>query len=182
MEIEIIKGTYRHHIANLLEKPENNRGVELGVANGIFSVRMMESKLFSFYVGVDAYAGDRGHNIKQYEQTFEKLNWRDNYLLLRLTFNKAIRLFADASLDFLYIDGYAHERVPKHLDILSAWYPKVKSGGVFAGDDYDTEKWENNAYAIRKFLEEKDYDTLYLTDITEGNTFCGCRSWGVVKK
>lgn len=42
--------------------------------------------------------------------------------------------FADASIDFLYIDAnHSYERV---LRDLIAWYPKVKPGGLIAGDDW----------------------------------------------
>ena len=42
--------------------------------------------------------------------------------------------FADASVDFLYIDAsHCYEGV---LRDLVAWYPKVKPGGLIAGDDW----------------------------------------------
>ncbi len=42
--------------------------------------------------------------------------------------------FADASLDFVYIDGnHAYLAV---VEDLRAWYPKLKPGGLFAGHDY----------------------------------------------
>lgn len=47
---------------------------------------------------------------------------------------EAAAMFADRSLDFVFIDG-SHE----YQDILAdlqAWHPKVKEGGVIAGHDY----------------------------------------------
>lgn len=46
----------------------------------------------------------------------------------------AAAMFADASIDFVYIDG-AHEYDDLKADII-AWGPKVKNGGIIAGDDY----------------------------------------------
>ena len=46
----------------------------------------------------------------------------------------AAAMFADESVDFVYIDG-AHEYEPLKADI-AAWFPKVKTGGIIAGDDY----------------------------------------------
>lgn len=48
---------------------------------------------------------------------------------------QAAREFGAASLDFVFIDGdHAYEEVLKDID---AWLPKVKPGGLLAGDDYD---------------------------------------------
>jgi hypothetical protein len=46
-------------------------------------------------------------------------------------------LFANRSLDFVYIDAnHSFEEVTKDLE---AWYPKVKLGGILGGHDY----WNN---------------------------------------
>lgn len=42
--------------------------------------------------------------------------------------------YADDSLDFVFVDA-AHDYISVQKDI-AAWYPKVKSGGTIAGDDY----------------------------------------------
>lgn len=54
---------------------------------------------------------------------------------MQATFEVALRVFADASLDLIYIDGYAHtgQEGGKTLD---DWWPKLKRGGIFAGHDY----------------------------------------------
>jgi Methyltransferase domain len=46
----------------------------------------------------------------------------------------AAALFANESLDFVFIDA-SHDYASVHADIL-AWLPKVRTGGVLAGDDY----------------------------------------------
>jgi predicted O-methyltransferase YrrM len=45
----------------------------------------------------------------------------------------AAKLYADQSLEFVYIDG-SHQYEFFKTDLLS-WYPKVKKGGVIAGHD-----------------------------------------------
>jgi SAM-dependent methyltransferase len=55
--------------------------------------------------------------------------------ILRLDSVAASKAFADASLDFCFIDG-EHWYDPVRRDILT-WLPKVKPGGVIAGHDYD---------------------------------------------
>ncbi len=47
---------------------------------------------------------------------------------------EAAERYADESCDFVFIDA-AHDYTSVIKD-LQAWYPKVKTGGVFAGHDY----------------------------------------------
>lgn len=54
--------------------------------------------------------------------------------MLPLPSLEAAAMFADNSIDFVYIDG-AHEYDDLKADII-AWGPKVKTGGIIAGDDY----------------------------------------------
>lgn len=53
---------------------------------------------------------------------------------LRIDSVQAARIFDDGSLDFVFVDA-AHDEVSVAADI-SAWWPKVKLGGLLAGHDY----------------------------------------------
>ena len=54
---------------------------------------------------------------------------------IKKTSIEAAEDFEDNSLDFVYIDaGHTYEEVKQDL---LAWLPKVRSGGLFAGHDYD---------------------------------------------
>jgi predicted O-methyltransferase YrrM len=47
---------------------------------------------------------------------------------------EASKLYADESLDFVFIDAdHSYEAVKRDI---AAWLPKVKSGGIIAGHDY----------------------------------------------
>ena len=48
---------------------------------------------------------------------------------------RAASRYADNSLDFVFIDA-SHDMESVSKD-LAAWWPKVRSGGLFAGHDYD---------------------------------------------
>jgi predicted O-methyltransferase YrrM len=64
---------------------------------------------------------------------------------IRLPSTDAARLFKDESLDFVFLDAdHAYGAV---LSDIKAWLPKIKKGGIIAGDDYD---WES----VKKAVDE----------------------------
>jgi hypothetical protein len=56
------------------------------------------------------------------------------YTAIRQSSVAAAELYADATLDFVFIDA-AHDYESIKTDI-NAWLPKVKAGGILAGHDY----------------------------------------------
>ena len=57
--------------------------------------------------------------------------------------------FADGSVDFVYVDAsHEYKDVTKDLD---AWWPKLKSGAVLAGDDWQFEGVER---AVLEFAQK----------------------------
>jgi len=61
----------------------------------------------------------------------------------------AARLYDDNSLEFVYIDA-SHDYESVKEDI-SAWYNKVKVGGIIGGDDYG---WEGVVKAVKELVPE----------------------------
>lgn len=57
--------------------------------------------------------------------------------MLRARSLQAVTMFADGSFDWLYIDALHTEQAL--LDDMRAWWPKLRSGGLFTGDDYGDE-------------------------------------------
>lgn len=150
--IDTSKFTSRDEIATLI-KP-NGIGVELGVAEGKFSEKLLSKSKLSLLYSIDRYAGDRGHDDAQYYQASERLSkFGNRSKILRMSFDEAAKLFSDEYFDFIYIDGYAHT-AQEEGKTLSDWYPKLKKGGIFSGDDY-SKKWTKNKEQIDKFILEK---------------------------
>lgn len=153
-------------------------GVELGVAAGGFSKRMVDSGVFRHFFGVDRYW--ESHTVDEYKTALTKVGLYQNYSLLRMTFDEALDLFEDESLDFIYVDGYAYTGQLGGQTIVD-WYKKVKVGGVIAGDDYDPEKWPLVVAAVDDFTEQLGSD-LYITGTESEGAYSDFPSWGIVKK
>lgn len=69
---------------------------------------------------------------------------------IRLPSIEAALTFEDNSVDFVFIDA-SHEYEDVKAD-LNAWYPKIKSSGVFAGHDY---RWPPVMQAVDEFCASK---------------------------
>jgi len=116
--------------------------VEVGTYLGDFAVDVMEfchpSKLYC----VDPYRSyddfKDADNFRALDDVFAAAQARTAHYGKRVEFLRefsemAAPRFADASLDFVYIDGnHSYPYVLKDLEI---WYPKLKAGGLLCGDD-----------------------------------------------
>eukprot|EP00927_Polykrikos_kofoidii_P023627 TRINITY_DN21701_c0_g1_i1.p1 TRINITY_DN21701_c0_g1~~TRINITY_DN21701_c0_g1_i1.p1 ORF type:complete len:318 (-),score=40.37 TRINITY_DN21701_c0_g1_i1:31-984(-) len=135
--------------------------VELGVQEGIFAARMLDrlrelSRSPRLYWLVDLWqksfldddptvykrqrhASMQAKLVRQTTLSVEQ-HWK-KVRLLQLATVQAARLFNDGSVDFVYVD--AQHDYCGVLDDLQAWWPKLRVGGVMAGDDYGTHgsKW-----------------------------------------
>lgn len=134
-----------------LVKP-NGIGIELGVAEGVLSERLLSSNKLSHLYGVDLY-NTPDHDVNQYKRALNRTErFRNNYSLLRMSFSEALDLFPDNYFDFIYIDGYAHTGQDDGQTLYD-WYPKLKRGGVFSGDDYHPH-FPKTVESINKFSKE----------------------------
>jgi predicted O-methyltransferase YrrM len=148
-------------------------GIELGVADGYFSAQILSQSNIKMLYSIDMWAGDRGHDIKQYKTAIKKLlKFANRNYIIKLKFEEALDLFDDNYFDFIYIDGYAHTGQDSGKTLYD-WWPKLKSGGIFSGHDYDS-KFPimiktvdsfivslNNNYSL-KIIEEKPYNSWYI--------------------
>lgn len=72
---------------------------------------------------------------EQYQYAKNKFSSLPNVEFWRISSEEAAPRVADGSLDFVYIDGnHFYPAVKQDIDL---WWPKVKSGGVIGGHDYN---------------------------------------------
>ena len=106
---------------------------------------------------------------------FKKTNFpNNNYNLLKMRFDQAVDLFDDNSLDFIYFDGFAHNGQLGGKTIID-WYPKVKIGGIVAGDDYH-DQWPLVKSAVNDISSQLKVD-LNITKILKKNEYSEFPSW-----
>lgn len=168
---ELAKGLHRHEIIRFLTGTQNI-GIELGVADGLMSERLIISGKFKALFGVDAYADI--HDAEEYKCALKTIGIERNYKLLRCRFDQALDLFPDHYFDFIYIDGFAHTGEDGG-ETLVDWYNKLKVGGVMSGDDYHTD-WPLVIWAVNHFSNILDV-RLTITDGVLSDKYSQYPSW-----
>lgn len=120
-------------------------GLELGVLRGEFSAKILDEWKGKKLYLVDAWRHIEGNtdinngdnNVQLNNMAFTMMNtyrFGERATMVREKSLEAASLFPDEFFDFIYIDA-AHDYKNVKQD-LEAWYPKVKRGGLFCGDDY----------------------------------------------
>lgn len=138
-------------------------GVEVGTCRGLFA-----ANLLAFWPGVlhcvDAWSavpeyGEQYDHESNYQETCDRLKeYEGRYLIFRQTSLDAAQQVQDGALDFVYLDAnHAYEAV---RDDLNAWYPKVRKGGILAGDDYGIapEQWVDFGHGRVRFGVKRAVD------------------------
>ena len=168
----------RDDVVSLLKR--GGIGLELGVAEGSFSARILKRDVLSYLYSIDMWAGDRGHDIEQYRIAIRQLEpYKEKNTLLRMRFDEALYLFPDNYFDFIYVDGYAHTG-EEQGQTLRDWFPKLKVGGIFAGDDYSA-AWPLVIIEVDKFVAENDLQLHVVQYQDEVDAFSQYPTWLVRK-
>jgi predicted O-methyltransferase YrrM len=131
----------------------NGVGVEIGVLRGKFSNHILETSSLSLLVSIDAW-----RNINHQTQAFELLRQHGKRSVCIKGISHIVSpLFADDSLDFIYIDAnHDYDSIKRDLN---CWWPKLRSGGLFSGHDYFVHTSKNNMVfgvieAVNEFAKE----------------------------
>jgi len=143
--MELTEITTRKDITKVLaSRGLTGVGLEVGVLRGEFSRSILQNwpgKLYmvdawrQFEENVDINNGNHMEQLYNFSETFKAVyEFKGRAAIIREASEDAAKLFADESLDFVYIDA-AHDYVNTKKD-LETWFPKVKKRGLFCGDDY----------------------------------------------
>lgn len=122
-------------------------GVEVGTLCGAFAEALLQAWQGQRLHCVDPWTEQldtTNHDINNAPQAVHDRNHAETQRRLarfgerakihRLSSADAVRLFADASLDFVYLDA-RHDRAGIEED-LTLWAPKIRPGGILCGHDY----------------------------------------------
>lgn len=127
--------------------PRRGRGVEVGSLSG-HSVCYLANKIRERDKGAELFAVDLGVGVEHdpYKtkhpfvdtpgllQNIRDTGNADMVSVIAAESTRAAAMFADRSLDFVFIDD-AHD-FTSVLCGLNSWLPKIKAGGLIAGHDY----------------------------------------------
>jgi hypothetical protein len=143
----------REELACLFSKLGLTSGVEVGVFMGDFAAAVLARWKGRLWL-VDPWVNIPGRNDSsnlsddEFERVFKQVEQRfaGQAEIVRMTSPSAASKFADNELGWVYIDG-DHRQAAVEAD-LAAWWPKVVSGGVFAGHDYATAVGLESNYGV----------------------------------
>jgi SAM-dependent methyltransferase len=149
-----IPNTDRSTLAGLFNALGYRRGVEIGVERGRYSEVLCRENPGVELFCVDAWKAYRGYrdhvDDKKLQRFYEEAQERlapYNVTFVRKFSLDAVKDFADASLDFVYIDGN-HDFQHCTNDI-AEWGKKVRPGGIIAGHDYSRYRWPNRIHVVQ---------------------------------
>lgn len=140
---------FQNHYSRMVNQAQNGAHfVEVGTWKGtsaaFMAVEIVNSQKQIRFDCVDTWLGDGGEaqihdpDIQSgtlYEAFLKYMMPVEGYYNpIKNTSVEAAKLYADESLDFVFIDA-AHDYTNVHADI-TAWLPKVKMGGWMGGHDY----------------------------------------------
>ena len=138
-------------------------GSWLGKSSAFMAVCIANSGKNIKFDCVDTWQGSEEHGLttdEEKEHLFQQFltNMQPvRHLInpIRLPSLVAAKLYADESLDFVFIDA-SHDYENVKADLI-AWYPKVKKGGIISGHDYLGEyEWPGVYKAVNEFFSGKN--------------------------
>lgn len=131
------------------------RMVEVGVYRGEFASKLLEKcDLIEKYYMIDPWRHldnwnkPANKNDEAFEQFFSETKSKTDFaaakrIILRGKTTEVIDQIPDSELDFAYIDG-DHSFKGIAIDLIRV-YPKIRTGGYIAGDDFSRTIWQQDA-------------------------------------
>ncbi|HXP59475.1 MAG TPA: class I SAM-dependent methyltransferase [Dongiaceae bacterium] len=175
---------YRTEIGAFLDRHGlTNVGVEVGVFLGEGAKLILEGTSVRRLVLVDPYrkftqaeyfdsTQDRDQDQVFAEAQANLYAYNKRSTFWRMDSLDAAPRFRDGELDFVWLDGN-HSYEASSADI-AAWYPKVRSGGLFSGHDFYTRLKDTNSDALNAVLD-------FAERIDTRPHVTWCSSWWFIK-
>ena len=150
---------------------------EIGVFQGGFAQNNLK-KWTGDYWAIDAWAHRKqrvaDRNFASQDENDANFNatahatarFGDRVHLLRSLSVDAAQKFADGTFDWIYVD--ALHTVDAAWEDMHAWWPKLREGGLFSGDDYGD-------YRDVEYLDRAKMNQLY------GRSLQRLSRWGVIR-
>ena len=178
----------RDDLAQWLKELNFTIGVELGVADGIYSEILAKQNPQMRLYGVDPYKPYKGYKDYQRESTFnrlkaeaeKRLSGLPNYKFVYQFGVDALQHFHDDSLSFVFID--ANHQEPYISEDIKAWHRKVKPGSIIAGHDYGQPRHDDGSLmhdvqsAVQKFTSEHNIQPWFVLGKDEVKTWLWVKS------
>lgn len=138
--------TEKRGLASLLNSMyPNGVGIEIGVLRGEYSKIILDRwdngtlYLVDTWRHLDEYIDLNGRDDQYHYdcmvETAKNIKEHQHRAhMIRMNSTVAADMFPDEYFDFIFIDAdHSYESVVKDLEV---WWPKIKKGGLFCGDDY----------------------------------------------
>ncbi len=136
-------------------------GVEIGVREAYFSKWLTEGTALEQVFGIDwASCGNAVHLQHMYPT---------KYQFITANSLEAHTAFEDSYFDYIHVDdNHSYEHVVQELPL---WWPKLKSGGIFSGDDFmNCVDVQEGAFGVQQAVTEfaqKNQFQFYLIGLDE---------------
>jgi predicted O-methyltransferase YrrM len=159
---ELIHGWFNFQslYSDMVRKFNDAMFVEIGCWKGKSTVYMAEqikkSRKNILFTAIDLFPVDPdliGSGPAVEAEFFDNIRPVANYInFIKGSSHDLHSIFADKSIDFIFIDGNHHyPHVKKDIEL---WFPKLKDEGVIAGHDY----WLGDVkQAVDGFFDKKDF-------------------------
>lgn len=153
---------FRRFVRDVVRGNGFSRLAEIGVWKGELSRILWSMESTKYLLMVDPFdARSTGMTERktqlQLDEIYEKLQ-REKPItveIMRMPSIRAAERVPDASLDFVFIDAL-HTLEAVMADI-GAWVPKIREGGMIAGDDYSS-RFPGVIAAVRECLPNHVHD------------------------